>query len=529
MSREEALGRFEGRTVDVLVIGGGITGVGVALDAVSRGLRVLLVEQTDFAAGTSSKSSRMIHGGLRYIPHRQFGLVREALAERAALWQSARYLLRPLPMLLPMYGGRYSRQRMKFGAGLWLYDVIGGRHNGGRHGWHNRGETLSAFPNLNADGLSGSLHYHDAQADDVRLVLTVVRTAEKLGATLLTGVRVNALACESGRIVGAECEVLDGNGGVLSRAGIRARVTINCTGVWAQHLRGAAELSGELANLGAGGVRPSKGIHCLVDRERVGIQPGCGAAFFAQAHGANTFVEPWGERYAILGTTDTDYAGDLAQPRATEADVESVLGRINPWLNAPVHQDDVISTWAGLRPLVASGDPSVASEDLSRADRVITVPGLVTVVGGKLTTFRSMAARTMHDAATQLREMGIRVERGGSRDSYLDGAGHVAPDVLVRQSVTHFRQPPDVVSHLVGRYGTRAVDVLELGSEDPALLDRLHPDHSYLCAEVVFSAIHEHARSADDILFRRLRLGVESRDAGRSVIPQINGLLGAVD
>ncbi len=499
--------------LDVLVVGGGITGVGVALDAVTRGLRVGIVERDDWACGTSSRSSKMIHGGLRYLASGDVKVVRESLRERSRIQRNAEHLTRPLPMLLPTYGrGPMPLQRMKLGIGLWMYEALGHRKAAGSlHQWLDISEFTRLVPGVDIGPrgktpLRGAHSYHDASADDVRLVLAVLRTALAHGAMAVNGAPVTRLLRDGERVVGA---VVGGDaaaqvaGSMDGELALRARVVVNATGVWAD----------ETLRSGAGDtpvgfrVMPSKGIHLAVRRDRVGIESGI--AFFGQTDNSNVFIEPWQEDLAFIGTTDAPYSGDLVRPTVEPADIDWLLERVNPFLRDPIGHDDVLATWAGLRPLVgpdAEGDTK--SKDVSRRHLLVDRAGSVTITGGKLTAYRSMAELAVDAVMAQLGRRG----KCRTRDLRLEGSRPVPSTVEIDEVSALLGVERADARHLLRRHGTNVPHLLQLVHERPELGERLHPERPYLAVEATWAATHEQARDVEDVLHRRTRLALETRD-----------------
>ena len=492
--RRQSLERLGADDFDLLVIGGGITGCGVALDAASRGLRTALVEARDFASGTSSKSSKLVHGGLRYLQQRDYRLVYEALHERQRLLDNAPHLVHPLPFLIPLFGkdGVVVKSVAKaYSVALWTYDITGGLRIGHRHSQVSPSDALAHFPLLRTDRLVASFLYWDAQADDARLTLAVGRTAASKGAVLANYSPVAELVEESGRVRGALLE--DG-----SR--IRAGVVVDAGGVWSEKI---ASLGGHSAGSPVK-IRPAKGIHVAVPAERLP----CDLASVLTVPGdrRSVFVVPWAademagrlvdgasgeslkDRYTYIGTTDTDYDGPLDDPVCTPDDVEYVLRAVNAWTSAKLGPADVTGSWAGLRPLISDAR-SARTADLSRRHRVITsANGLVTVTGGKLTTYRLMASDTV-DAAVKLLDRHV----GRSQTRRLG---------LIGSAGLNGRAPGD---HLEGRYGDESEEVRALCNENGALAEPISDALPYLKAEAVFAARHEMAQTLDDILSRRTR------------------------
>lgn len=509
-TRDTHLGAMSSRPLDVLVVGGGITGAGVALDAALRGLRVGLVERDDFACGTSSRSSKMIHGGLRYLATGDIRLVREALRERKGIQQRAAHLVRELPMLLPVYGGRLPWERVKIGAGLWAYDLLGAWRAGRRHSWLGSAEMLRRVPNLLPDRLAGGLSYADSQADDVRLVLAVLRTALHHGALLANGAEVVELLTDDTRVRGARVRRLHG-----TDIEIEARVVVNATGVWADRLGAQAPGADAFSLL------RSKGIHLTVRRERVGVESGI--AFFSQTGNSNVFVEPWQDDLAFIGTTDDPFDGDIADPQATDAEVQRVLDQVNPFLRDPLMTTDVVTAWAGLRPLVGGSDGSArASKDVSRKHTIVSSPGMVSLVGGKLTTYREMAEEAVDVVARQLDEP---VGPSTTATTPLDGCLEVSASGHVDHLAARMRVDRAVARHLLRRFGSRCEVLAAICDEREDLRERIHPERPYIGAEVAYAARYELARDADDVLTRRTRLALETADRGEAARGAVEEIL----
>ena len=492
--------------LDVLVIGGGITGVGVAQDAAMRGLRVGLVERDDFGSGTSSRSSKMIHGGLRYLASGDVGLVRESLRERRSLQVRAAHMVAPLPMILPIDDWR---DRVKYGSGLWAYDMLGAWKAGRRHRWLDHAALSQAAPNLGFTGLRGGLAYEDAAADDARLVITVLRTAVAAGALAVNGVRVDELLEVDGRVCGARVTTdIDGQASV----DVHARVVINATGVWADQIGSATSVSQSFR------VMPSKGIHLTIPRAAAGIRSA--VAFFPQT-GRNVFIEPWDTDLAIVGTSDAPWDGDMAEPPALEQEISTLLDDVNCYLKQPIGRDDVLSAWAGVRPLVidqGSDAPASGSRDVSRNHRTVLQPGMITMVGGKLTTYRKMAEDAV-DAA--LYQMGASARCVTSSTPLIGCPGNrgLLDDATLARAmgIDHA-----TAAHLHRRFGTSAEQLVSMVHEEATLLERLHPDRPYLAVEAAFAVRYEMARSREDILQRRTRLAMETSDGGASSAPAID-------
>jgi len=501
--RERALVDMEADELDVLVIGGGVVGSGAALDAVTRGLRVGLVEARDLASGTSSRSSKLIHGGLRYLEMLDFGLVAEALRERGLLIRKlAPHLVRPVPFLYPLKGRGW--ERLYAGSGVLLYDtmaLLSGRGRGVPHHRHLTREGARAIaPALRKDALIGALQYYDAQVDDARHTMFIARTAAAYGASIAARARVTELLREGERVTGAVVHDLE-SGRELR---VRARQTVNATGVWTDETQG---LAGER---GLFHVRASKGIHLVVPRDRIRSDSG----LILRTEKSVLFVIPWG-RHWIIGTTDTDWALDNAHPAASKSDIDYLLDHVNAVLETPLTHDDVEGVYAGLRPLLYG--ESEATSKLSREHAVgHPAPGLVVVAGGKYTTYRVMAKDAVDEAVHGLvRDLERAVPASVTADVPMLGAeGWDAlwnqRHVLARRAGLH----PVRVEHLLNRYGSLVHEVLDLIDADPSLGEALPGADDYLCAEIVYAASHEGARHLDDVLTRRTRISIETFDRG---------------
>ena len=500
--RSESLRRLGEELFDVLVVGGGITGAGVALDAASRGLRTALVERDDFASGTSSKSSKLVHGGLRYLQQREFRLVYEALYERQRALENAPHLVRVLPFLVPVLtrGGVIDRRLARvLGTALWMYDLTGGIRIGKRHHKISVDAALTHMPTLARDRIAGAYVYYDAQADDVRLTLTIARTAATYGAAIASYATVRGIVKDGDRVVGVRVEA-DGEEIV-----VRARAIVNAAGVWADDVRALDEGAHPAS------IRPAKGIHITVPWSRV--RNDIAAIVPVRDDRRSIFVVPWGDT-TYIGTTDTDYDGPLDDPPCTAADVDYLLGAINGVTDDKLTEADVVGTWAGLRPLLRHGHGS-RTADLSRRHSVRTAPsGVVTVTGGKLTTYRRMAADAV-DAA--LAVLGERGAPSRTKHLRLFGGEGMAPPVAALEPSAH--------EHLTGRYGTDVGVVLAMVGDEPELGDVLVPGLPYLKAEAVYAARHEMAHTLDDVLSRRTRARLLARDASAAAAGDVAELL----
>ena len=513
--RAAMLSRLATERFDVLVIGGGITGAGAALDAASRGLRVALVEARDLASGTSSRSSKLIHGGLRYLEQFDFKLVYEALRERDLLVSKlAPHLVKPVSFMYPLY--KKVVERPYVGAGLVLYDAMEGTRRPVPHHRHltARG-ALKRAPALSPDRLAGAMLYYDAQVDDARHTLTVARTAAAHSAVVATRVSAVGLLREADgtRVTGAR--VRDEESG--REITVTAEVVVVCAGVWTDQVH-------ELAGVQAGyRVRMSKGVHIVVPRAAVDASTG----MILRTDKSVLFFIPWGEHW-IVGTTDTDWSGDRAEPTATEEDIAYILAAANRALAHPLTRADVIAVYAGLRPLV---DPRVGhngskpTTKLSREHVVdAPVPGLVSVAGGKFTTYRLMA-RDVIDAAVA--DFGREVPGSVTEQVPLLGAdGLAAVQPAAGRLAEDYGVTRAAVEHLLGRYGTLAEEVLHPIRADAGLARPLAEPHPYLRAEVAYAVTHESALHVEDVLMRRTRLFIESADAGAGAAAEVSAIMG---
>jgi len=519
--RAEALQAMSTEGVDVLVIGGGITGAGIALEAAARGYRVGLVEKGDFAGGTSSKSTKLVHGGIRYLPQFDFALVQEALVERGRLMRNAPHLVRPLGFVLPLYaenkrplgtpiappGGIGMSALLR--AGLTLYDLMAGGLAIQRHRHIGARRALELAPALKAEGLRDAFLYYDGQTDDTRLTLTVLRTAAKRGARLANYVEVVGFDLEAGEIRAAR--VRD----VLSdeEFAIPARAVINATGAFAGQLEA-------LAGVPRIAIAPAKGVHLTLPRQALPVTD-YAVVLPETPDGRLLFIVPWNTR-VILGTTDTK-GGDLNRPAATEADVNYLLSTANAYLRTTLDRSQVISAWAGYRPLVSPANAdSQATAKLSRNHVVADGPGgMITVTGGKLTTYRRMA----QDALDHLARRWKQPITHPTESLTLDGAeGHAACQDALRQAAARFGWGQDVLARLA-QYGGQAKAILALCAGDGALAQRIVPDLPYIMAEVLYACHHEMAVTLEDVLARRLHIQTEDWSQGVEPAPAVARLM----
>ncbi len=521
--RDDALRRLADEDFDVLVIGGGVTGAGVALDAASRGLRTALVEKGDFASGTSSKSSKMIHGGIRYLQQREFRLVYENLAERQRLLDNAPHLVAPLPFLIPLFGrdGVVSKTVARsYSSALWMYDLTGGLRIGERHREVDRDEALAHLPTLNTEHLVAGFLYFDARADDARLTLSLLRTAAfEYGAAVVNYAPVTGLTTGGDGTADGATVRPAGDGAEEFR--IRAKVVVNATGVWADAIRALDEGDDPHA------IRPAKGVHITVPAERLPCD--IAAVIPVPKDKRSIFVVSWpGTDLVYLGTTDTDYKGPLDDPACTPEDVDYLLEAANNVTTSHLTRADVTGVWAGLRPLLAPPTKgqhvSERTADLSRRHTVrVSAHGVVTVTGGKLTTYRKMAQDTVDAVVTALGESPRR-RRCVTKSLRLIGATTKTRDPVAQA------QPQ---ARLLARYGTEAPAVLAIADGRPGLLEPAVAGLPYTGAELVYAAREEMALTLDDVLSRRTRATIQrghaSIDAAAAVAALIAPDMGWAD
>ncbi len=500
------LQQFKHDVYDILIVGGGITGAGIARDASMRGYSVALIDKGDFAIGTSSKSSKLVHGGVRYLELFEFGLVFEASRERRTLWQIAPHLAQPLPFLFPVY--RDARwPAWMINLGLWMYDGLSLFRNFKRHAMFSNQEIARRMPGIDVRNINGGAYYYDGQVDDARLTLETIRTAHRHGATIASYVQVDELLKKDGKVVGVKAhDTLRGE-----QVEIHARVVVNATGPWADTLLCLDDPHSSQR------MRPTKGVHLFVPREKIGGDSA--VAFPAHSDGRLMFVIPWG-KFSIIGTTDTDYTGDYERVYADAADVDYVIAAAqHAFPGAPLQKSDVISTYAGLRPLVMQQGKSATKT--SREHEIWkTSSGLVTIAGGKLTTYRSMAEELVNVVAKQLRaEFNIAPKQPcmTARVPLVDvEAATISPDGL----------PPEVIEHLNHAHGPEMERVVEIAKRETRLAQPIIDGLPYIWAEVQYAVEQEMAMTATDILERRMHILNESRDMGMSVAPEVAARLG---
>ncbi len=507
--REAAWSRLGEDEFDVVVIGGGVTGAGAALDAATRGLSVALVDARDFASGTSSRSSKLFHGGLRYLEQLEFGLVREALRERELMTtRLAPHLVKPVPFLYPITHRVWERPYVA--AGLTLYDTMGGHSSlpGQKH--LSRRAALRVFPGLRDDALVGAVRYFDAQADDARHTLTVVRTAARYGAVVRASTRVTGFVRESDRVVGVT--VRDAEDGRTQT--IAAGVVLNCTGVWTDELQALSGARGRFR------VRASKGVHIVVPRDRITGDAG----LILRTSDSVLFVIPW-KNHWLIGTTDTDWKLDLAHPAATRNDIEYLLKHVNSVLVAPLTYDDIEGVYAGLRPLLAGESEETSA--LSREHAVArVVPGLISIAGGKYTTYRVMAADAVDMAIDDLPR---RIAPSCTdKVPLLGGDGYYAMRNQLEALAAEYGLHPHRISHVLDRYGSMIRDVLDPGLTQPALLETVPSAPDYLMAEIRYAVTHEGALHLEDVLTRRTRISIEYPHRGVACAEVVAAMMGDI-
>jgi len=490
-TRAEALARFQADTFDIAIIGGGITGAGIARDAAQRGLAVALLEKGDFASGTSSKSSRMAHGGLRYLAQRHVHLVRESLVERGVLLRLAPHLVHPLPYILPVYEGGPNK-RFVLRAGLTAYDLLAGRRRLQRHRGLSRQALERTEPTVRTDGLQGGFRYFDCVVNDARLTLATVRSAARDHAAVASYTEATDVLSEGGRVTGVHfTDRLSGTTGTL-----RAHVVVAAAGPWTDQVRALAGAQRIL--------RPTKGIHVVVGHARLPLSNAVAFAFGDRM----MFAVPYGD-YTYIGTTDTDYPGDPGQARAETDDVAYVTEATNSAFTVGLSPDDVLSTWAGVRPLVyEEGTPS----DVGRDYEIQVGPeGFITIAGGKLTTYRAMAedlvdtvvrqeARRLGGARPPCRTASTTLP-GGDLDRF--ERYRQAAAAALEESWGLSRQ---AALHLPDTYGTEYLKVLAYARHSPDLLQPLAPDVPVLAAEAIYAVEEEMALTLEDFMARRTEL-----------------------
>jgi glycerol-3-phosphate dehydrogenase len=506
--RQQAISQLANTEFDILVIGGGINGVGIALDAASRGVRVALVESSDFASGTSSKSSKLIHGGLRYLEQYDFKLVREALTERELMVSTlSPHLVKPVSFLYPLQ--EKLKERTYVGAGMALYDALRGFKRALPWHKHLTQKRISEIaPSLRLDVVTGGYQYFDAQVDDARHTMTIARTAAKYSATITTRTRCEDLLKNGKVVTGAK--VKDLISGELIE--VKAKVTIMAAGVWTDPLYERFELKPGYA------VRMSKGAHIVVPGDAIKSETG----IIIKTDVSVLFVIPWGDRW-IVGTTDTDYQDSREEPLASAEDVTYIINQANRVLEPKLRRDQVIGVFAGLRPLVST-DPDSPTTKLSR-EHVVDSPakGFVSIAGGKYTTYRVMAEDAVDEAINHLRKL---VPDSVTETLAIIGAeGYSVLMNQIPRLADNFKLSEPTVEHLLNRYGSLIEEVLAPCASQPELLNPVIQGLPYIGAEIVYAVTHEGALSIDDILSRRTRIAFEAKDQGLGVTNMVADLI----
>ena len=503
-TRSEAIADLAINDFDILVIGGGINGVGIALDAASRGLSVALVEEKDFASGTSSRSSKLIHGGLRYLEQYDFKLVREALQERELMITTiAPHLVQPVSFIYPLQ--EKFKERTYVGAGMALYDALRGFKRA--LPWHkhiSQKELSEIAPSLRLDLITGGYKYFDAQVDDARHTMMIARTAAKYGAVITTRTRVEEVKRDGKRVIGAIVRDLE-NEKLIE---VKAKVTVMAAGVWTDQLY-------EDFGIKAGyEVRMSKGAHIVVPGSAIRSKTGV----IIKTDISVLFIIPWGDKW-IVGTTDTDYEADPNTPIATRNDVNYIINQANRVLEPKLNQSQVIGVFAGLRPLISTNEDSKTT-DLSR-EHVVDhpVPGFVSIAGGKYTTYRVMAEDAINAAVVDLKRL--------TPDSCTESLAIVGADgysVLKNQKAAIAKSygiSEATFEHLLNRYGSLFVEVLEAAKSDEKLALPISTQLPYVGAEILYAVTHEGALSVSDVMNRRTRINFEAPDQGRSILETV--------
>ena len=516
-TRRDNLDRMRSTQFDLLVIGGGVTGVSIARDAALRGFKTALVERADFASGTSSKSSKLVHGGVRYLESFEFGLVFEASRERRYALRNSPHLVRPLPFVFPVHRGD-PRPLWQITIGMWLYDAMATFRNIENHQTWNKGRALREEPVIGPQGLTGATHYYDAATDDARLTLAIAQDAHQAGAVVTNYTQAVDLLQEAGGVAGAQ--VRDGLTG--DEFEVRARVVANATGPWTDDLLKMADADA------ARRLRPTKGVHITVPRER--IRSKAAITMNSPRDGRLMFLIPWGQ-FSVLGTTDTDYEGDPADVTADAEDIAYILEAArHAFPVANLGEADIISAYAGLRPLIGSDAPT--GYKVSREHQILnTAPGFFTIAGGKLTTWRSMAEEMVDELSRYL---------GNEYDVHPGQPSQTADRILPGGDIADWytyqvdkvlelgdRYGTETVTHLISTYGTGHAQVLALTEDDVRLAELLVPGLPYLKAEVVHAVRHEMALALEDVLGRRTHILDQMRDNGLEVAPEVAELMGA--
>lgn len=512
--RTQAIQQLQEKEFDILVIGGGVTGAGVSLDAASRGLSVALVEMRDWAAGTSSRSGKLFHGGLRYLEQFNFGLVREALRERGLMLEKlCPHLVKPIQFIYPIKHRLWERVYM--GAGLFLYDTIGGAGAVPRHKHLSRKQVLALAPGLNSVDMIGGISFYDAQVDDSRHTLELVRTAAAYGAVAASALKVVALSSAAeGAINGADVRDLETG----TEFHIRAKHVINATGVWSDAIQ---RMTGSHSDFS---VQASKGVHILVPRDRIDSH----VSLFVRAEDSVLFVRTWGDHW-LIGTTDTAWDQDLDHPAATSTDIEYLLRNVNRVLSVKLTTADIDGVYAGLRPLIKGEEG--ATSDLSREHAVETpIPGFTTIAGGKYTTYRVMAEDAVNESLADLAKRGVTLNATASETAQIPLLGARDFDVAsqeFRAQATRLGLNAVSADRLTGRYGSLVTDMIPILRSRPELAHPIQDGGGYLRIEALYAVSHEGALHIDDVLTRRTHLSIETPDQGVSAAAEVAEIMAA--
>ena len=509
--RQSAITALGSESFDVLVIGGGVNGVGAALDAASRGLKVALIESQDIAAGTSSRSSKLIHGGLRYLEQYDFKLVREALHERELLVSTlCPHLVKPVGFLFPLT--EKFKERTYVGAGLALYDALRGFQRG--MPWHkhlSQKQINEIAPSLRPDIIMGAIKYFDAQVDDARHTLSVARTAARHGAVIATGVSAESLIRNGKRVVGVNARDLDSG----ERIAIKATVTVMCAGVWSDELHAKFDLKPGY------NVTMSKGVHIVLPGSAIKSDAG----IILKTPVSVLFIIPWADKW-IVGTTDTPYTGDRAEPFANREDVQYIVDQANRVLTPQIKIDEIIGVYAGLRPLVANNKGSVTTK-LSREHTVDRpAPGFVSIAGGKYTTYRIMGRDVIDLAINELRK--LSPESVTEKLPLIGADGYFALVQQIEPIADESGLDSQTVTHLLNRYGSLISEILDLIKADPSLAKKVDANLPYLKAEIYYAVSHEGARTVDDVISRRTRIAFEAHNQGLDLADAIAEIIAPV-
>lgn len=524
-TRDERVDELTGSQFDVLVIGGGITGAGIARDAAMRGLRTVLVEKGDLAAGTSSASSKLVHGGLRYLEQGQFGLVFESVSERHRLRQLAPHLVRPIPFVFPIHHKK-PRPLWQVSTGLWIYDTLALFRSYKLHTTYGAKKTAALEPGMTTEGLSGSVLYYDCMTDDARLTLETARGAHEAGATVLTWCKVVGFRTHRSQVCGVEA--VDLRTGDVH--GIDARIVVNATGPWTDRTLG---LRGDRRRI----LRPTKGVHLILERQRLPVNHA--VCLVSPGDHRVVFAIPWGSR-VVLGTTDSDFRGDFDHVHCSAADVDYLLALANRYYpDAHLVRTDVLGTYAGLRPLVGPVEDGVGASQISREHTIqVDADGLITVAGGKLTTYRRMAAEVVAVIARRLKEEGFHVGGCPTGSVLLPGGAGIAyrgselitlgPGGLEAERELETILGRDAVEHLQETYGGTWLTVAHQAVEDRALATPIVEGLPYLWAEVDHAVQTELAMTLRDVLRRRTQLEIRDHAAARAVAPAVAARMGAL-